>query len=220
MKKNTVLNLFKVFLCLIITSGLVALDRISKIWAVRTLKGAEDIILIRNVFQLHYLENRGMAFGMMQNQQIFFYIITVVILAVAMYFLVKTPAKKRYLPLLTVIVLIIAGAIGNLIDRASQKFVVDFLYFSLIDFPIFNVADCYVTVGCFSVIIMMFFYKDEELSELYSLKKKALAAEETGDGKAAEVTGDNKTASESEETKAASESDTDNEDKNDGTASR
>lgn len=178
MKKHGIVNLLKIFISLIIMAGLVFCDQLTKVWAVRTLKGAEDIVLIKNVFQLHYLENRGMAFGMLQNQQIFFYIMTAVILAVAVYFLVKTPVKKRYIPLLAVILLIMAGAVGNLIDRASQQFVVDFLYFSLIDFPIFNVADCYVTIGCFSVIIMMFIYKDEELSDLYAIKKKTSVKEE------------------------------------------
>lgn len=169
MKKPALLNLFKVCLCLIISSGLVILDRITKEWAVAVLKDGQDIILIKNVFQLHYLENRGMAFGMLQNQQIFFYIMTVIIILIALYMLVRTPLNKRYIPILIVIILIISGAFGNLIDRASQQYVVDFLYFSLIDFPIFNVADCYVTVGCFAVILLMLFYKDEELS-IYSLK--------------------------------------------------
>ena len=62
-------------------------------------------------------------------------------------------------------VLIFAGAIGNFIDRIRQGFVVDFLYFELIDFPIFNVADIYVTVGCILLILLLlFYYKDEELN--------------------------------------------------------
>ena len=54
-----------------------------------------------------------------------------------------------------------AGAIGNLIDRISLKYVVDFIYFELIDFPIFNIADCYLTVSSFLLIILAIFYYKE-----------------------------------------------------------
>ena len=96
---------------------------------------------------------------------------TAVILLAVVFFFVKTPAEKRYVPILLCFTLIAGGAVGNLIDRASQKYVVDFLYFSLIDFPVFNVADCFVTVGC--ILLMIFFifvYKDDELS-FYSFRK-------------------------------------------------
>ncbi len=82
------------------------------------------------------------------------------------------PEDKKYLPLRVVGVLLGAGAVGNLIDRMAQSYVVDFLYFKLIDFPIFNVADCYVTAGAILLaVLILFVYKDEELGFL-SLKKK------------------------------------------------
>ena len=149
----------------------VALDQITKNWAVQTLMGGKDIVLWKGVFSLHYLENRGMAFGLFQNQQVFFYIMTAVILGAIVFLFIKTPAKKRYVPLLVLFAMIAGGAVGNLIDRASQKYVVDFLYFSLIDFPVFNVADCFVTVGCILLMIyFIFVYKDDELS-FYSIRK-------------------------------------------------
>ena len=74
----------------------------------------------------------------------------------------------RYLPLLLVCELIFSGAIGNFIDRVRQQYVVDFIYFSPIDFPVFNVADIYVTVGCaLMVVLFLFYYKDEELGFLH-----------------------------------------------------
>ena len=150
----------------------VVLDRVTKAWAVSTLMGSADIVVWKGVFQLHYLENTGMAFGMFKNQQLFFYIMTVVILGAVVFFFVKTPPVKRYAPILVFLSMIAGGAIGNLIDRASQKYVVDFLYFSLIDFPVFNVADCFITVGCILLMIwFIFVYKDDEL-EFYSLRKK------------------------------------------------
>ena len=99
-------------------------------------------------------------------------ICTVLILAVLAFYYNRMPLEKKYQPLRVVGVLLGAGAVGNLIDRMVQSYVVDFLYFKLIDFPIFNVADCYVTAGAILLaILILFVYKDEELGFL-SLKKK------------------------------------------------
>ena len=77
----------------------------------------------------------------------------------------RMPEDKRYRPLAVCLMLVAAGAVGNMIDRVSQGFVVDFLYFRLIDFPVFNVADCYVTIAAFClVILVMFYYSDEDLA--------------------------------------------------------
>ena len=71
-----------------------------------------------------------------------------------------------------IITLLIAGAIGNLIDRIVNGYVVDFLYFKLIDFPVFNVADCYVTIACALLIIFcVFVINDKEFNAIFSLKK-------------------------------------------------
>lgn len=157
--------------CILLFVLCVVLDQITKQWAVRTLMGSADIVVWKGVFSLHYLENTGMAFGLFKNQQVFFYIMTVLILGAVVLFFIKTPAKKRYLPILLFLTMIAGGAVGNLIDRTSQKYVVDFLYFSLIDFPVFNVADCFVTVGCILLMIyFIFVYKDEELT-FYSFRK-------------------------------------------------
>ena len=71
-----------------------------------------------------------------------------------------------------------AGAVGNMIDRISQGYVVDFLYFKLINFPIFNVADCYVTIAAAClVILIMFYYKDEDMA-CFAIKKHGNAEKE------------------------------------------
>ena len=70
------------------------------------------------------------------------------------------------------LLLVASGAVGNMIDRVSQGYVVDFLYFNLINFPIFNVADCYVTVGAFLLVVLIFFYYREEEMACFSLKNK------------------------------------------------
>ncbi len=145
---------------------LILLDQFTKHLAVQhllPLQGGK--ILIPGVFRLLYLENRGSAFGMLQNKQTFFIIFTIIVLVAILFVFSRIPKASRMLFLRIDLVLIFAGAIGNFIDRIRQGFVVDFLYFELIDFPIFNVADIYVTTGCFLLILLLlFYYKDEELS--------------------------------------------------------
>lgn len=95
------------------------------------------------------------------------------VLVVVLLFLARLPWEKRFFPLFACMVLLASGALGNLIDRAMRGFVVDFFYFKLIDFPIFNVADCFVVVSAACLILLVgFFYKDEELSFLSDKKEK------------------------------------------------
>ena len=151
----------------------VILDQYTKFLAVSNLKGQDPFIIIKNVFQLYYLENRGAAFGMLQNQRAFFIFSFVVIIAAIIYLYLKLPLGKRYLPLHFCGVLITAGAIGNMIDRLTLGYVVDFFYFELINFPVFNVADIYVVAGVILLaILVLFVYKDEELDSVFSLKRK------------------------------------------------
>lgn len=130
-------------------------------------------MLWEGVFELHYLENRGAAFGMLQDQKVLFILIAMIILAVIVYVLFKTPYQKMYTKLHITLVLIAGGAIGNLIDRLRYDYVVDFLYFSLINFPIFNVADIYVTLSSiYLVILLLFVYKESDLEFLTFRTKK------------------------------------------------
>ena len=140
---------------LISIAVLVFIDQFTKSLVVAHLKDQPAYVLIKNVFQLEYLENRGAAFGVLQNQRVFFYISVIVITAAVIWFYSKVPMEKKYLPLRICAVLIIGGAFGNCIDRIRLNYVVDFLYFKLIDFPIFNVADIYVTVAAFLLIILI-----------------------------------------------------------------
>lgn len=146
---------------------LIVLDQWTKVLAVRHLKDQAPIVLWEGVFELNYLENRGAAFGMMQGQKTFFLICTAVVLVLLAIIYNRLPQNKRFHPLRVIGVMLVAGAIGNMIDRAMQSYVVDFFYFKLIDFPIFNVADCYVTVGAFVMaFLFLFYYKEEELDFL------------------------------------------------------
>ena len=143
---------------------LVILDQLTKWLAVTHLKDQAAFVIWKGVFKLEYLETRGAAFGIMQNKQFLFAIGAVVIVALIGYAYGKMPHTSRYYLLRICAVLISAGAFGNLIDRVRLNYVVDFFYFELIDFPIFNVADCYVVVACILFALsILFYYKEEEL---------------------------------------------------------
>ena len=124
----------------------IALDQWTKFLAATYLKGEADIVLIKDVFCLHYLENRGAAFGIFQGQKTFFIITTLLLLAAALYFYIRLPYTKRFTAFRVCTVLVAAGGIGNMIDRLCNNYVTDFFYFELIDFPVFNVADIYVVL--------------------------------------------------------------------------
>lgn len=163
-KKNGLKNYVMAVILVIVA---VLIDQYTKYLAVTHLKDGPAFVLIDNVFELNYLENRGAAFGLLQNRQIFFVCVAILIFAFILYCYVRIPKTGRYLPLRLCGVFIVAGAAGNLIDRIRLGYVVDFFYFRLIDFPVFNVADIYVTVSFAVLLILIFFrYKEEELEFL------------------------------------------------------
>lgn len=152
---------------------LIVFDQWTKYLAVEHLMNKEPFIIIDGVFQLRYLENRGAAFGMMQGQQTFFLITGIIAVIVLAYVYFKMPWEKRFLPLRAVAMFIAGGAVGNMIDRVALGYVVDFFYFELIDFPIFNVADIYVTCATIVLaLLILFYYKEEELDCLFPKKKE------------------------------------------------
>ena len=165
-KRNHILGFEAAFLVL------TDLDQWTKKLAVTHLMGKRPYVIWNGVFELFYSENRGAAFGMLQGKQALFLIITLCVFSAILYALIRLSAGRRFLPMELCLTVIAAGAAGNMIDRVSQVYVVDFLYFKLIDFPIFNVADCYVTVA--TVVLMalfLWFYKEEEVEILFPGRK-------------------------------------------------
>ncbi len=156
---------------LIIAAGVI-LDQWSKHMASLYLQGTGGVDLIPGVFRLTYLENRGAAFGVLQGQQWFFYIITAVILVVVLLVYMRISARRKFLPLRVCAVLIVSGALGNLIDRVRLGYVVDFFYFELIDFPVFNVADIFVTMSAVLLaVLLLLYYKEEDLEYIFHSRK-------------------------------------------------
>ncbi len=156
---------------IIIFAILILIDRLTKNWAVYRLKGNDPIPLISNVLELYYLPagNSGAAFGMLSGHIALFLVIAAVVVIAIAYFIWNMPSDSKYRPLEILMVFIAAGGVGNMIDRIAQGYVVDFIYISCINFPIFNVADMYVSV-CTVVLafIVLFRLKEEDYERIES----------------------------------------------------
>lgn len=147
--------------------SLLLADQYTKWLAISHLKGQEPFVIISSVLEFSYLENTGAAFSSFAGRQTLLICLTTIVIALLLWKFLALPAGKRFVPMRLCMLLIISGAVGNLIDRVSRNYVVDFIYFVPIDFPKFNVADIYITVGVAILAFLMFFYyRDEELDTL------------------------------------------------------
>lgn len=146
---------------------LLAFDQFTKHLAIVSLKNNPAFVLIDGVLELQYLENRGSAFGMLQNQKFFILFVGIVFLAVILFFLFRLPQQKKFCGVHILLSVIIAGGIGNMVDRFRFDYVVDFISFVLIDYPIFNVADIYIVCGTVILFILfLFVFKEKDLEFL------------------------------------------------------
>ncbi len=173
---------------------LVILDQLTKFLAVIKLKNGSPFVIIDGVFELRYLENQSAAFGFdlvslfqkifkmkyftenpgafLTAKMIIFAIVTIAVIILLMLLYRRIPQTKRFFWINIIMIFFVAGAIGNLIDRIVNNYVVDFFYFRLINFPIFNVADIYVTVAAFAFIILgIFYYKEEDFEMIFGKKE-------------------------------------------------
>lgn len=140
-----------IILAFIMMAVMIAADQLIKVWALKQLSLIESIPLIQGVLHLTYVENRGAAFGMLQGKVGILLIVTGIFLAGMLIAILTGKIKDKFL--IWSFSLVIAGGIGNLIDRAFRGFVVDYIDFRLIHFPVFNLADCCVVVGIFFVLL-------------------------------------------------------------------
>lgn len=136
---------------------LIALDQLSKLAVVRYLAGGGEVAIIPGFFRLLYVENRGAAFGILQEGRPLFIVITVAVIGFLLYGIYRKRDEVRGL-LRVALVLILAGAVGNFIDRLRLHFVVDFLSFRFFghDFAVFNLADSFIVVGTILLMIHVF----------------------------------------------------------------
>ena len=131
-------------LLLLVAGVIVALDQITKALVVASIPLGGYVEAIPGLFHLTHIHNTGAAFSMLEGSRTFFLIITAVFLAGVVYCVVKKVFSKPYLWIFAVLA---GGAIGNLIDRVVNGYVVDMIALDFMNFAVFNVADIFVTGG-------------------------------------------------------------------------
>ena len=140
---------------------LVVLDQASKIYLTLVNKTSPiDLEVIRGFFRITYTCNDGAAFSILKGKRVFFIIMTIVVVFLIVYYFLK---NKVYWVEKYSLLLIISGAVGNLIDRIMYGYVIDFLDFIIFgyDFPVFNIADSFITIGAIGLIISILFLNKE-----------------------------------------------------------
>lgn len=146
-------------LAIIIIAAVVITDQLTKYLALTLLAPIRSFPLIEGIFELHFVKNRGAAWGMLADNRWVFMTVSVIAIIVMLVYLI---ISKDRTPLFTLsLSLILGGGIGNMIDRLFYEdgAVVDFLYFKLIDFPVFNIADCAVSVGAALLIYYLIYFE-------------------------------------------------------------
>ena len=162
----------KTILAILLVAFLVFFDQWTKQLAVRFLSDG-PFVLWKDVFELNLIVNHGIAFGLFQGRTNLLLILTITLVCLLIWLFYRIPEEKHFLPLQIVILFLTAGGIGNIIDRAMNSGVIDFFYFKLIDFPIFNVADIYATVSAFLLFFLgVFFYSEEDWNRILTPKRK------------------------------------------------
>lgn len=152
---------------------LIALDQVTKYWARTYLQENGPISIIPGALKLQYHENTGAVWGIMTGKTGLLTILSIILFIVLCFMYFKIPQKRRYLPIQIIWIFIMAGAIGNLIDRITLKYVVDFVYIELINFPIFNIADNYLTLSSILLLILgIFYYKEDDFEFIDKIFKK------------------------------------------------
>ncbi len=147
----------------IITAIIIIIDQATKYGAIKYLKNQRPLVIISDFFQLNYVENRGAAFGILQGRRTLFLVITIVVVLVIAFYLIRYYSQMNFLTKISFAILL-GGAIGNLIDRIRLGYVVDFISIKLIDkydFPVFNIADICVVVSTILIVYLVLFDKLE-----------------------------------------------------------
>lgn len=156
----------------IMISLLVAIDQLTKYIVKTSFRLQESKPIIKDIFELCYIQNDGVAWGMFGGKRIIFIIITLIVLAGCFYIYTNIDGMDKYKLLRIAMLVLVSGAAGNLIDRIRYGYVVDFFYFKLINFPVFNVADIYVVVSMFAIFLLISFkYSNEDIDEILGVKE-------------------------------------------------
>ena len=157
---------------IIFVLSLVGIDQIIKYFIIEYLKPIGVFELIEGFIRLRYVENTGAVFGSFSSHTAVLTVVSIILLIVTVYFLVSQKNKSKLVSF--TLLLMIAGGIGNIIDRIRLHFVVDYIEPLFIDFAVFNFADCLITVGAFVLMIYLVIdiVKDEKT------KKEKISSQE------------------------------------------
>lgn len=136
---------------ILLTTILIAIDQFSKYLTVQNIELYEIKNVIPKFLSFTYVKNSGAAWNILEGQMLFFYIITSIVIIVIVYYLITEGIEDKIFGVILSIIL--SGTIGNFIDRLLNKYVIDMIKVEFIDFPIFNLADSFLVVGIFSLII-------------------------------------------------------------------
>lgn len=139
----------------IISLVIVGIDQLTKYLTVQNIPLHETMEVIPSLLSFTYHQNTGAAWSILEGQMIFFYIVTLIVIGVIVYYM-QTQGKQDKVFAFS-LSLILGGAIGNFIDRLFLQFVVDMIRLEFITFPIFNVADMALTVGVTLMLIYLFY---------------------------------------------------------------
>jgi signal peptidase II len=191
---------------LILFIVLIVIDQASKYWVRTVLIAREPIVLIPKVLKLQYHTNTGAVWGLMSGKVGYLVIFTFVVLLLILFLYFKIPQSRKYNALKIIVVFIIAGAVGNLVDRLLLGHVVDFIYFEIINFPLFNFADSCLTVSSILLFLLaIFYYKDEDfafLDQIFKRKKAVKAADDDSKTSTGIVEADDASDDEADEVEA------------------
>ena len=166
----------------LILAFLVTFDQITKYLAKAHIKGEKGYTIIKHFISFKYLPggNNGAAWGILSGRIILFIVFTVFALIVIFKFIynIYNIYKRNYSlnPNIKILdflmIVLVAGAVGNLIDRIVNGYVIDFISFDFIKFPIFNLADCYITISCILLFILCIFKVDNDtFNSVFTFKK-------------------------------------------------
>ena len=146
----------------LIAAVLVGVDQWTKYWAVTQLKPVGNITVVEGFLDFTFVENRGVAFGVFSGQKWLILVLTAAIIVFLLYFFVKMPRTREYQLVRAAMVPVLAGAVGNLLDRVFRGYVVDFFEITFISWPVFNMADIFVVTGVIALAILILFVIKEE----------------------------------------------------------
>lgn len=138
-------------ICCVLVVLIAVADQLIKLAVLdSSLIGGGIVTVIGNFLQFRYVENTGAAFSLFEDKTVLLSVFSALVMAVGFYLLIARKFKSKVL--VASVVMIMGGGLGNLIDRVFRHFVVDYIEVLFIDFPVFNFADCFITVGEFVLI--------------------------------------------------------------------